>query len=177
MYCYHCGTQLSENAKFCYHCGAEVKTAQQAPDEQTVAPVVEQENVALSQPTVEQVASPTQNVATQAPAQVPQIYYVPTQNVQQQPKQEDKTNKKVNILGIISLICGVMSIFSFESMFLIFPIAGVILGILGITNRKQYDTCNGLAIAGVIVSGLMLVISWIFAYVMMQTYVFNPVYY
>ncbi len=74
--------------------------------------------------------------------------------------------EKVNGFGIASLVLGIVGILLTCAFGLsgIFGLIGVILGILGLTALK--DAKKGLAIAGIIVSGVALFIGlgWLTVY-------------
>lgn len=63
--------------------------------------------------------------------------------------------KRVNGFGITGLVLGILSFFM-GVYFCIFPILGLVFSIIGTSLRKKFNSCNGLAIAGLVLSILTL---------------------
>ncbi len=145
MYCYHCGQQLNNDAKFCHSCGTQVITAQ----------------------TVEQ---PVQQPIVQPVQQTVAVQSVP---VAVEPAAAQQTIKNPNLFGIIGLALSVFGIFLFfvdsnysyydyqilwdvlSLLTFALPVAGLVTSAIGLAKRKVYRY-NGFALAGVIVSGVMM---------------------
>ena len=71
--------------------------------------------------------------------------------------------KKVNGLGIAGFVVSLISL-GLGYFFVIASIVGLVLSIVGVCLRKKYTSCNGLAVAGLvigIISTLIWTIVWI----------------
>lgn len=74
-----------------------------------------------------------------------------------------ETPKRVNGLGIAGFVVSLVSL-GLGYFFVIASIVGLVLSIVGMCLQKKYTSCNGLAIAGLvigIVSTLIWTILWI----------------
>lgn len=85
-------------------------------------------------------------------------------------KQEQEQHQKVNVCGIIGFIAGIITyVFGFFIMLspalLIIPTVGLILSIIGTAMRKSYNSCNGLAVAGLVLSILAVAVWFLFVFI------------
>ena len=83
----------------------------------------------------------------------------------QTPAAGGDASKKINGLGIAGFVVSLVSL-GLGYFFAIASIVGLVLSIVGMCMRKKYTSCNGLAIAGLvlgIVSTLIWAIVWIAA--------------
>ncbi|MDE5766273.1 MAG: zinc ribbon domain-containing protein [Clostridia bacterium] len=128
MYCRKCGKQIDDEAVVCPHCG--VLTIRRGAG-------------FYGQP-----AQPVQPVQYyNAPGQQPaQIVIQPVRDTEQ---------KGTNGLGIAGFIIGLLSII-FGMYFCIPAVAGFILSLFAVINRKRFKSCNGLAIAALVISSVAL---------------------
>lgn len=149
MFCSHCGKELNNEAVVCPHCG--VPTGNSGFDK--AATGYQQPNQGYQQP-----------VNNGMPNRYTQGYqgYQGYQNPYQQPMQpQPKVN---NVCGIVGFVFALLSIF-FGNWICIPCIVGLVLSIIGMVNRKKCNSCNGLAIAGLVISIITLVfwlIIWMF---------------
>ena len=79
--------------------------------------------------------------------------------------------KKANGFGIASFILGIASIY-FAAYFCITAIVGLILGIIAIRKKKDCTSCNGLGIAGVVLSSIFLFI-WALVWIILGAALFS----
>ncbi|MCH5147594.1 MAG: zinc-ribbon domain-containing protein [Clostridiales bacterium] len=73
--------------------------------------------------------------------------------------------KKVNGLGVAGFVVGLVSLW-LGVIFCIAPIVGLILSIFGMINRPKCNSCNGLAIAGLVLSIIAFVL-WILYWIIL----------
>ena len=158
--CQYCGSENEDTGRFCLNCGAELPQESVAPAQ----PVVPAQPVAAAQP-----AAPAQPVAPAQPAasQPVQSYQQPVQPVSQAPQYttaapsasyqsaEPKTNGLCTAGFVVSLLslfcCGITAII------------GLILSICGaVSAGKKGQKGKGLAIAGIIISAILMVGGGIF---------------
>ena len=66
--------------------------------------------------------------------------------------------RKVNGLGIAGFVISLLSLW-LGVYFCIASIVGLVLSVVGMVNRKKYTSCNGLAIAGLVL-GIISVVFW-----------------
>lgn len=146
MFCQNCGNKLDDDSKFCAKCGAKVDTeeAVQAP---APAPQVEKDeffnDVPAPAPVQQQIP-----VQPQPPVQQP-----PVQPVNQQPVYQPPQTAKTNTFAIIGFV---LSFFYYVS------IAGLVFSIIGLKQcNKTQEKGKGLAIAGIVISSVLLFINFI----------------
>lgn len=75
--------------------------------------------------------------------------------------------KKTNGMGIAGFVVGLIGMLGGNYLFLVPGIVGLILSIIGMVQMKKCNSCNGLAIAGLvigIVSFIFWLIIWIIAF-------------
>ena len=81
---------------------------------------------------------------------MPNRYSQGYQNPYQQPVQPPQP-KVNNICGIVGFVLALVSVFTGQWL-CITCIAALVLSIIGMVNRKKCNSCNGLAIAGLVIS-------------------------
>ncbi|MGN1060554.1 MAG: zinc-ribbon domain-containing protein [Candidatus Coproplasma sp.] len=77
-------------------------------------------------------------------------------------KKVDKTvggERKVNGFGIAGFVIALLSLW-LGTFYCIAPIVGLVLSIVGMSMSKKCNSCNGLAIAGLVISIISLVV-WV----------------
>lgn len=123
MFCYNCGNQLKDGDRFCDKCGLPVEASAKAAEE-----MAEQSDAA-------------------APAPEPAPQYAPPRYAPSQPGAGES-----NLMGILSLISGIISIIFGWVPFLMFvpEVLAVIFGIVGIVKKSG----KGMAIAGIVLGGV-----------------------
>ena len=161
MHCIHCGAELPEGAKFCTSCGERV---QAAPVELAKEPVAAEEPV-----TAEPVEEPAQEVAEPytapvnasqgykaAQAQLPPSYSNPNYTAQPKVNYTVPASSTSNGLAISGFICSL--IFFPIGLGVLTAIAGLVLSIFGLSSAKKLpdNKGHGLALAGVIISGIRI---------------------
>lgn len=77
--------------------------------------------------------------------------------------QPNGETKPINGFGIAGFAVGISSLW-FGVFFCVAPIVGLILSIVGMKNRSKCTSCNGLAIAGLVLSIVALVL-WFFYWI------------
>ena len=70
-----------------------------------------------------------------------------------------KTEQKTNGLAIAGFAVGLASLW-FGAFLAIPSVAGLILSIFGMKNKAKYNRCNGLAVAGLVIS-IVSVVIWV----------------
>lgn len=141
MFCSHCGKELNNEAVVCPHCG--VPTCNLGFDK--AATGNQQPNRGYQQP-----------VNNGMPNRYTQGYqnyqgYNPYQQPMQPP--QPKVN---NVCGIVGFVFALVSIFTGQWL-CISCIVGLILSIIGMVHKKKCNSCNSLALAGLIISIITLV--------------------
>ena len=128
-FCQSCGYEIPEGSLYCEKCGSPVEP---------VAPVAPVQSV------------PVQNTPVQSvPVQNPQVVY---QNV-------TVTPSKTNGFAIAGFVLSIISIFLCCGG-LVTGIPGLVLSILGLRDiSKNNEGGKGLAIAGIIISSIMIAFS------------------
>ncbi|MDE6373920.1 MAG: zinc-ribbon domain-containing protein [Clostridia bacterium] len=89
--------------------------------------------------------------------QQPQVTPVGQPNVQPFNVAPQTEPKGTNGLGIAGFVLGLLSLY-LGVYFCITPIVGLVLSIIGVTKMKTFKSCNGLAIAGLVISIIATVI-------------------
>ncbi len=143
MYCKNCGNKLNDGAKFCAKCGSKVE---QESGEKAES-VVSTPEVKLNEQ--------SENVKIDAQA----INQSVVQNGVNNPINNNTTVNKsgTNVLALIGFILSLVGIISCGST----TIFGLVLSIVGLTQvNKTKENGKGFAIAGIIVSSVILLI-WI----------------
>ena len=136
MYCTHCGKQINDEAVVCPNCG--VPTGNTGFDKA---------NTGYQQPSGYQ--QPTGGY------QQPNNYYQPKGYMQgNQPAPQPVIR---NVCGIIGFVFGLASLY-FGLYMCITCIIALVLSIVGMVNRKKCNSCNGLTIAGLVLSIISFVI-------------------
>lgn len=74
-------------------------------------------------------------------------------------KPVESEGKRVNGLGIAAFVVGLASL-GLGEYFLIVSIVAFVLGIVAVVKRKNYTSCNGLAIAGLVIS-IVSILIWV----------------
>ena len=77
--------------------------------------------------------------------------------------------KKKNVLGIAGFVCSIISIW-LGAFFCILPLTALGLSIGGMLKSKNYNSCNGLTLAGLIISILttaIWLIYWVVEFIIM----------
>lgn len=146
MFCTKCGTQIPDESRFCYNCGTPL------------APLEQKDQIAQTQfDTIEPSISgagtvpPTARPAPQQPT--------PQQTAAQPAAQPIAPGKAEDGL------CGMLGfIFAF-----FFPLVGLVLSILGVYKKKNH----GFAVAGVIISIVMLALEATITAILVNHYCFN----
>ena len=133
MICPKCNQTVEEGAKFCTNCGAALEDAVKQETEQVTEPETAH--------AVEE--NPVPETAAQTPEGTPVM--TPANERYEEPK------KKTNGLAIAGLVCSIVTPFNILS--LVLSIVGLVLGI-----KKWNSSGKGLAIAGIIVSGISLIL-------------------
>lgn len=133
MICPKCNQTVEEGAKFCTNCGAALEDAVKQETEQVTEPETAH--------AVEE--NPVPETAAQTPEGTPVM--TPADELYEEPK------KKTNGLAIAGLVCSIVTPFNILS--LVLSIVGLVLGI-----KKWNSSGKGLAIAGIIVSGISLIL-------------------
>ena len=133
MICPKCNQTVEEGAKFCTNCGAALEDAVKQETEQVTEPETAH--------AVEE--NPVPETAAQTPEGTPVM--TPANELYEEPK------KKTNGLAIAGLVCSIVTPFNILS--LVLSIVGLVLGI-----KKWNSSGKGLAIAGIIVSGISLIL-------------------
>ncbi len=176
MFCPNCGTQCADNAAFCSGCGSVLNSAPQQPAPEPVWQELAPQPVYQPAPQpVWQEPAPAWQPASQpswqepAPAwqPAPQPMYQSAPVVTPPVAQEPELPAVSKVLGLISMICGIVSLpmaLAYGSG-LFFGIAALVMsGIarnkaaeVGATNGKA-NTGKKLGIAGTIVGGIFFFI-------------------
>ena len=148
MNCPNCGAPNPDGGKFCIKCGTPLTAA--APAAPVEAPVVE------PAAPVEAPAAPVETPAAPAYAQPVQPTY--EQPVSGAVVTEPRLPTSSKVLGIVGMVCGIMSIAMFCVYYVspIFAIAGLVLSIIANNQAKAVDTKNSMAKAGIICSAIGL---------------------
>lgn len=137
MFCVQCGKSNPEGAKFCAYCGAQMPTAEELAEAERVA--AEESAAALASQ-----ASVTKETKADLP-----LVQLPTVAVAEA--------RPPTGLAIASLVLGILGLFTMGFTALI----GLVLGIVALvrSNRSGRYESQGLAIAGIAVSGALLVLT------------------
>ena len=130
MFCYNCGNQLKDGDRFCDKCGLPVEASAKAAEEM----------------------AEKSNPGTQEPAAEPAPQYAPPRYAPAQPEAGES-----NLMGILSLISGIISIIFGWVPFLMFvpEVLAVIFGIVGIVKKSG----KGMAIAGIVLGGVAFLLT------------------
>ncbi len=128
MFCTHCGKQINDEAVVCPGCG--VPTNNTGFDKATTS------------------YQPNQGYQQPVNNSIPNRY---AQNYQPVPQP-----KVTNICGIIGFVFAILSLW-LGAYFCLTCIVGLVLSIIGMVNLKKCNSCNGLAIAGLVISIVTLV--------------------
>ncbi len=133
MFCYNCGNQLKDGDRFCDKCGLPVEASAKA---------------------AEEMAKETDPGAPEsaAPAAEPAPQYAPPRYAPAQPEAGESS-----LMGILSLISGIISIIFGWVPFLMFvpEVLAVIFGIVGIVKKSG----KGMAIAGIVLGGVAFLLT------------------
>lgn len=73
--------------------------------------------------------------------------------------------KKVNGFGVAGLVVGLLSLW-FGALVCVPSIVGLVLSIIGAVKKKNYNSANGLAIAGIVLSAISLFM-WLLWWIIM----------
>lgn len=184
--CKNCGANIDENAKFCTSCGQPNTPSMPAMD--TLGNTTEP---TYTEPTVNQGASnygqtsynggfqqtgygqSSYNAGYQQPQQnayQQNTYGQPVYNAQPIATQPEKTDAMaltgfiISICSAVLCCCGLLAI------------PGLIFSIIGMSKTKDGKKGKGLALAGVIISAIVLVL-WIVSLILQGTGVVEPVNY
>ena len=162
MHCIHCGAELPESAKYCTACGQRVEVAPAAPVEAPAAeePVSTEPATETTQENVEGYTAPV-NASEgykAAQAQLPPSYSNPNYTAQSKVNYTVPASSASNGLAISGFICSL--IFFPIGLGVLTAIAGLILSIFGLSSAKKLpgNKGHGLALAGVIISGIRIVL-------------------
>ncbi len=103
--------------------------------------------------------SQTLNPSGTQPQAQPQVQPMTQQTVNVQPFNAGPAQeaKGTNGFGIAGFVLGLLSLY-LGVYFCITPIVGLILSIVGVVKMKSFKSCNGLAIAGLVLSIIATVI-------------------
>lgn len=80
------------------------------------------------------------------------------QQSQQEQQWQPKSSSKINVLGIVGFIVSLLSLW-LGLYFCIACIVGVVLSAIGVAKSKEFSSCNGLAIAGLVI-GIIALVFW-----------------
>ncbi len=145
MFCQNCGNKLDDDSKFCAKCGAKVDTTETA-QSPTTSQQVEKDEFFNDVPA----PAPVQQIPVQPQ---PPVQQVPVQPVNQQPVYQQPQTAKTNTFAIIGFV---LSFFYYVS------IAGLVFSIIGLKQcNKTQEKGKGLAIAGIVISSVLLCINFI----------------
>ena len=128
MFCRNCGKQIDDNAVFCPHCGCQTMSAGQQQPPQVQPAWQQPQATPMGQPYVQPFNPNPQTAA-----------------------------KGTNGLGIAGFVVGLLSLW-LGVYFCITAIVGLVLSIISVVKMKNYKSCNGLAIAGLVLSIIATVI-------------------
>lgn len=130
MFCRNCGSELNDDAVFCPNCGV-----------QTTGSIPNNAN---------NIKSLNSNAVNGAPAPMPAPMQQPGYVQQPQPS-------GTNGLGIAGFVLGLLSL-GLGFYFCITPIIALVLSIVGVVKMKNYQSCNALAIVGLVLSIIATII-------------------
>ena len=133
MFCRNCGSELNDDAVFCPNCG--VQTTGGNPNNANNPNNIKSFN-----------ASAVSGAPAPMPAPMQQPGYV------QQPQPSG-----TNGLGIAGFVLGLLSL-GLGFYFCITPIIALVLSIVGVVKMKNYQSCNALAIVGLVLSIIATII-------------------
>lgn len=149
MNCKNCGAPLEEGTKFCINCGSQVETIER----------VEAETVSEPEPVKTADDFDYYKEPKTEQTQSNQTYSEPQY---QKPQYENyggtynNGNKQTgNTLAIVSLVLGILSIVCccFSALQIILAIGALVTGIISV---KSTENGKGMAIAGIVMGGLMI---------------------
>lgn len=133
MFCRNCGSELNDDAVFCPNCG--VQTTGGNPNNANNPNNIKSFNA---------------NAVNGAPAPMPAPMQHPGYVQQPQPS-------GTNGLGIAGFVLGLLSL-GLGFYFCITPIIALVLSIVGVVKMKNYQSCNALAIVGLVLSIIATII-------------------
>ena len=167
MNCPNCGAPNPDGGKFCIKCGTPLTAA--APAAPVETPVVEPATP-VEAPVVEP-AAPVETPAAPAYAQPVQPTY--EQPVSGAVVTEPQLPTVSKVLGIVGMVCGIMSIAMFCVYYVspIFAIAGLVLSIVANNQAKAVDAKNSMAKTGIICSAIGLGILAVYICIIILLYV------
>ncbi|MDE7300966.1 MAG: zinc-ribbon domain-containing protein [Clostridia bacterium] len=161
MFCSHCGKELNNEAVVCPHCG--ILTGNSGFDK--AATGYQQPSQGYQQP-YQGYQQPMNNGMPNKYTQGYQGYQGYQNPYQQQPPQP-KVN---NVCGIVGFVFALLSLY-FGAYICIPCIVGLVLSIIGMVHRKKCTACNGLAIAGLVISIITLVF-WLIVWMIFGSIIF-----